>query len=314
MIVSRCTRGADIARTLRFSQGVQQGIFRLDEHWDGSGRPGHLSGDRIPLFARIALLAQIADVFHTHAGKDAAIGEIQRRRGTWLDPALVDAFLEVARDPLFWERLRCPMLDSRLVALLPAAERRSIDEDFLDDIAAAFGQVIDAKSPFTANHSTRVASLATGIAQQMGVPESRRRGLGRAALLHDIGKLGVSNAILDKPGPLDEREWEVMRSHAAHTMEILDRIGPLHEMAAIAAAHHERLDGCGYPLGLQDLSIQRETRIITVCDFYDALTADRPYRAALPRDEALAIMAESVGSAIDGDCFDALRATVDSAP
>jgi HD-GYP domain-containing protein (c-di-GMP phosphodiesterase class II) len=128
-------------------------------------------------------------------------------------------------------------------------------------------------------------------------------------LLHDVGKLGVSNAILDKPGPLDETEWPAMRAHAVHTQEILNRIGPLREMAAIAAAHHERLDGCGYPLGLGEEAIRRETRIITVCDFYDALTSDRPYRAAMDRDEALAIMAQSVGVALDPDCFEALKAS-----
>lgn len=311
MIASRCTRGADIARTLRFSEAVQRGIYHLDEHWDGSGRPGHLSKEGIPLFSRIALLAQIADVFHTHAGRDAAIAELHRRSGTWLDPELVGAFSAVARNDVFWEHLQCPMLDARLQALSPADELHAVDEDYLDNIAAAFGQVIDAKSPYTANHSTRVADLAMRVAEVMNEPPARRRGLYRAALLHDVGKLGVSNAVLDKPGPLDEREWEEMRGHASHTLAILDRIGPLHAMAAIAAAHHERLDGRGYPQGLADTAIGRETRIITVCDFYDALTSDRPYRPALTRKEALDIMRKSIGSAIDAECFAALE-TVDT--
>lgn len=306
MILSRCTRGADIARTLRFSDAVQHGIYHLDEHWDGSGRPDRLSGVHIPLFARIALLAQIADVFHTHAGRKASIAEVQRRSGTWLDPELVAAFRKVAQSELFWEHLGSKMLESRVAAMLPSSELRLVDEDYLDDVATAFGQVIDAKSPYTANHSSRVADLAIRIAGALNVPAARHRRLYRAALLHDVGKLGVSNAILDKPGPLDEREWEEMRGHAAHTLEILDRIGPLHDMAAIAAAHHERLDGRGYPLGLADEAIRRETRIITVCDFYDALTSDRPYRAGLPRDQALDIMRQSVGTALDADCFNAL--------
>lgn len=306
MISSRCTRGADIARTLRFSTPVQEGIYRLDEHWDGSGRPGHLSGEAIPLFARIALLSQVADVFRSHAGRAASIGEVERRSGTWLDPKLVHCFTSLARDSAFWDDLQSPFLDARLPALLPPTGVYPVDEDYLDDIAAAFGQVIDAKSPYTANHSARVGELALRMAEVMNVPQSRRRGLYRAALLHDVGKLGVSNAILDKPGPLDETEWQEMRAHASHTLAILDRIGPLHEMAAIAAAHHERLDGAGYPLGLSDHMIRRETRIITACDFYDALTQDRPYRSALPRDEALSLMKESIGVAIDKDCFEAL--------
>lgn len=310
MISSRCTRGADIARTLRFSSAVQQGIYCLDEHWDGSGRPGHLSGEAIPLFARIALLSQIVDVFHSHAGPAASIAEVQRRSGTWLDPSLVRTFTALAGDQAFWDEIQSSFLDAKLPALLPPSEVLHVDDDYLDDIATAFGQVIDAKSPYTADHSARVGDLAMRLAAVMDVPQARRRGLYRAALLHDIGKLGVSNAILDKPGPLDEREWQEMRQHASHTLAILDRIGPLHEMAAIAAAHHERLDGAGYPLGLSDHMIRRETRIITACDFYDALTADRPYRAALPTAEALGIMSKSVGLAIDADCFDALRSAV----
>lgn len=310
LIVSRCTRGAEIARSLRFADGVASGIYHLDEHWDGSGRPDRLRGDAIPLTARIALLAQIADVFHAHAGPAAAIDEVARRSGSWLDPKLVAAFQRVAAVPAFWEGLASKNLDLRLLHLSPPEHARAVDEDYLDAIAAAFGSVIDAKSPFTAGHSGRVADLAERIGGEMGVPVARRRWLHRAALLHDVGKLGVSNMILDKPGGLDEREWVAMRDHAIHTQAILGRIGALADLAPIAAAHHERLDGTGYPLGLRDHEIRRETRIITVCDFYDALTSDRPYRDAMPIDEALTIMAGEVGGALDGDCFDALRASL----
>ena len=310
LIVSRCTRGADIARSLHFSAAVSDGIYHLDEHWDGSGRPDHLSGDAIPLASRIALLAQVADVFHTHAGRHAAIDEVRRRSGSWFDPALVAAFEAVASDDKFWTGLNSSMLDTHLLRLAPRENMRAVDEDYLDDIAAAFGQVIDAKSHFTAGHSGRVADLAGQIGTAMGVLPARRRWLHRAALLHDIGKLGVSNSILDKPGPLDDREWVKMRDHAVHTQAILGRVGVLADMAPIAAAHHERLDGTGYPLGLKDQQIRRETRIITVCDFYDALSSDRPYRAAMTRAETLAIIEAEVGKAIDPDCYEALRSVV----
>ena len=310
MIVARCTRGADIARSLRFSDAVCQGIYRLDEHWDGSGRPGRLQGQAVPLLARIALVAQVVDVFHSHAGRSAALDEARRRAGGWFDPQVVAALEQVARDERFWDHLQSPVLEARVVRMAPAAHVRPVDEDQLDSIASAFGQVIDAKSPYTSGHSARVAQFSEGIAAQLGVPAGRRRWLRRAAFLHDIGKLGVSNAILDKPAGLDSDEWQEMRAHAAHTREILGRIGAFVDLADIAAAHHERLDGAGYPLGLDALAIRRETRIITVCDFYDALTADRPYRAALPPSEALAIMSAEVDRAIDSECFEALRASV----
>lgn len=309
LILSRCTRGADIARTLRFSDSVCEGIYHLDEHWDGSGRPDRLAGDRLPIFSRIALLAQIADVFHRHAGRDAAVDEVARRAGSWLDPALAATFAQLAAEDGFWRELESPTLDSRLVALAPLQEV-PVDDDYLDAIAAAFGTVIDAKSPFTAGHSQRVAELARAIGMEVGMGQQRCRLLWRAALLHDVGKLGVSNMILDKPARLNEREWVEMRSHADHTRAILGRIDAMSELADLAAAHHERLDGAGYPLGLEDLSIRRETRIITVCDFFDALTADRPYRSAMTVEDALAVMAQEVGTAIDADCFAALRKVV----
>ena len=310
MILSRCTRGADIARSLSFSNEVCSGIYGLDEHWDGSGRPDHLSGEDIPLFSRIALLSQIADVFHTHAGRQAAEAEVSRRSGTWLDPALVKEFLSLAEKTSLWDGLEFPFLDSRLVALAPAESIEVVDEDYLEAIAAAFGAVVDAKSPYTAGHSARVAEYASKIGRHLGVPEARQRWLHRAALLHDIGKLGVSNMILDKPGKLDDAEWEIMRKHASHTQEILGRVGALADLAPVAAAHHERLDGMGYPLGLIDDQISRETRIITICDVYDALTADRPYRGAMPPEQALAIIEAEVGRAIDRECFEGLRAIV----
>ncbi len=145
------------------------------------------------------------------------------------------------------------------------------------------------------------------IAEQMGLSAERRRWLKRAALLHDIGKLGVSNTILDKPGKLDEAEWAAMKTHAAYSETILSRIGAFKDLASIAGAHHERIDGKGYPRGLEGDAIVIEARIISTADVFDALTADRPYRAAMPVSKALAIMAEGLGTATDPACFDALR-------
>ncbi|MFC7537517.1 HD-GYP domain-containing protein [Sphingomonas sp. GCM10030256] len=310
LIMSRCTRGADIARTLRFSDAVCDGIYHLDEHWNGSGRPGRLSGDAIPLFSRIALLAQVVDVFHVHAGPAAALDEARRRSGLWFDPALVEALESVSSPPAFWGALSSPTIESRVVRLAPGDCEQPLDESYLDAIADAFGQVIDAKSPFTAGHSQRVGQLSECMASAFGMSDDRARWLRRAAVLHDVGKLGVSSAILEKPASLDEHEWIEMRSHAVHTRAILGRIGALADLAEVAAAHHERLDGTGYPLALSGSAISRDTRIITVCDFYDALVSGRPYRAALPINEAIRIMSEAVGTAIDAECLEVLKANL----
>lgn len=307
MILSRCTRGADIARALRFPDSVCDGIYALDEHWDGSGRPARLSGRTIPLYSRIALLAQVADVFNRHAGQSAAIDEVRRRSGSWFDPELVRAFDRVAADPAFWEILKSRALHSRLVAMAPTNDAIPVDDAYLDTIAAAFGQVIDAKSPFTAGHSARVCDISGKLGARMGLDRGRVNWLRRAASLHDVGKLGISSAILEKPRSLDEIEWQEMRGHADHTRAILGRIGAFADIANMAAAHHERLDGRGYPKGLDASQITIETRIITACDFYDALTADRPYRAAMPPARAFEVMEASVGTALDSECFAALQ-------
>ena len=304
---TRCSRGAQIARQLRFGDAVADGIAGLDEHWDGSGAPEGLAGEEIPLYSRIALLAQVVDVFHTSAGPQATREEIARRHGRLLDPRLCELFDVVSRDADFWAGLASPELEQRLFDMEPARQPQPLDDDYLDDIAMAFGQVVDAKSPFTGGHSARVALVADHVSKALGLEEDQRRWLRRGALLHDVGKLGVSNTILDKPGPLDPWEWAEVQRHALHTEQILSRISSFGALARVAGAHHEKLDGTGYPRGLDARHIRLETRIITTADIFDALTADRPYRAALPTPQALAIMRESVGTAIDADCFAALE-------
>ena len=307
LIHTRCTRGADIARRLRFSEPVAQGVHSLDEHWDGHGRPQGLAGDAIPIYARIALLAQVIDVMNSSAGAEGAVTEVKARAGVWFDPELVNAFVAVAEDPAFWEILNSPHLDQTILALEPGEFEKDLDEDFFDDVAEAFGQVVDAKSPYTSGHSARVGLYTSLLAEDLGIGESRQRWLKRGALLHDVGKLGVSNTILDKPGKLTDVEYELVKMHAVYTGRILERVRAFDELARVSAAHHERLDGKGYPLGLAAEFITLETRIITIADIFDAITAERPYRGALPIDKTLSIMKETVGTAIDPDCFDSLQ-------
>jgi HD-GYP domain-containing protein (c-di-GMP phosphodiesterase class II) len=307
LTLTRCTRGADIARQLRFPEAVALGIHALDEHWNGQGRPVGLQGAQIPLYSRIALLAQVIDVVNTADGKTAAVDEIKKRSGSWFDPELVEAFTAVASDNEFWATLNSAAIESRVLRLEPGGHEVSLDEDYFDDIAEAFGQVVDAKSPYTAGHSARVGLYTSLLSEAMEIPESRRRWLKRGALLHDVGKLGVSNSILDKPGKLDNIEWLAVQRHAAFTEAILGRISNFDELSRVSAAHHERLDGGGYPRGLKATDIAIETRIITTADIFDAITAERPYRGAVPVEKTLAIMADTVGTAIDANCFAHLK-------
>ena len=307
LMEARCDRGADIARKMRFAEPVVDAIRSLDEHWDGSGMPKRLRGEGIPLYSRIALIAQVVDVFQTANGIEAARQEIKNRAGTWFDPVLTAAFDRVVTKPWFWATLQSDALQSAIFDLEPAQQRAFVDSGYLDDIAAAFAQIIDSKSPYTSGHSERVTLFADLIAERLEFSDERRNWLKRAALLHDIGKLGVSNSILDKPAKLDDVEWAAMKMHTLRGEEILSRISAFADISFIAAAHHERLDGKGYPRGLGANELALEVRIVTTADIFDALTADRPYRAAMPVSKALSIMSEMVGTQIDPICFDALR-------
>lgn len=307
LIQTRCQRGAEIARQMRFSESVAQGILGLDEHWNGGGKPNGLAGDQIPLFSRIALLAQVIDIFHVSGGRKSALKEVKMRKGDWFDPSLVKAFVRVSENRLFWDALSSSDVEAIVLASEPGQHAIMADDDYLDDIAAGFAKVIDAKSPYTSGHSDRVALFTDLIAEEMGIAFEARRLLKRAALLHDVGKLGVSNSVLDKPGKLDEDEWLKMKRHAEFSEHILSTIGAFSEAALIGGAHHERLDGKGYPRGLMAENIPMEVRIVSTADVFDALTADRPYRAAMPIAKALAILWEDAGKSHDPICIEALE-------
>jgi HD-GYP domain-containing protein (c-di-GMP phosphodiesterase class II) len=310
LIEARCHRGAEIAARMGFSKPVCEAIQNLDEHWDGSGKPEGLRGKAIPVFAQIALLAQVVDVFNIANGPQAALQEVRNRQGTWFDPEIVAAFVDLQAEEGFWDILKDDGLPSLVLDLEPAKATRYVDDDYLDRIATAFAQVIDAKSSFTRGHSERVAVFTDMIAEQLGFSRERRRWLGRGALLHDIGKLAISNSILDKPGKLTREEFDVIKSHPVHSENILASISVFTDLAGVAGGHHERLDGKGYPRGLKNEEISLETRIVTTADIFDALTAERPYRAAMPVSQALSIMAKDVGTAIDPLCFNALQSAL----
>jgi putative nucleotidyltransferase with HDIG domain len=299
---ARCDRGAEIARMLFLTEQTATAIHSLDEHWDGHGMPAGLAGEEIPLAARILCLAQTVEVFHRSSGLKTARAMAKRRRGRWFDPNLVDALLCFCGDREFWAALQAPDVSQ----WEPPDFALAGDEDRLDRIAQAFARVIDAKSPFTASHSVRVAEIADGTALALGLDAEERRTLRRAGLLHDIGKLAVSNRILDKPGKLTEEEFRTIKSHPVHTLRILERAPCFAPLAELAANHHEKLDGSGYPRNLKADQLDLPMRILAVADVYEALTADRPYRGPMAPKEALAIIDRDVPHRLDGDARRAL--------
>ncbi len=311
MITLRCERGAQIARKLGLSALTAEAVHGLDEHWDGSGYPDRLRGAAIPLLARVIAVAQHLDIFACERSPEAAIRVLCERSKTWFDPRLVKVVLELAKAGRLWTDCK-PADDADrarelVLALQPdfGAGVHSIQDAAVDRICEAFADVVDAKSPFTYRHSVGVAEIANEIACTLELPPERLQLVRRAALLHDLGKLGVSNTILDKTSALTPEEWKIVVEHPRLTREILARVKPFQEIAVIAGAHHERLDGTGYPDKLQGAQLCLEARLIAVADFYRALTEDRPYRVGMPHEDAMAILRKQ-GPALDASCLDAL--------
>jgi HD-GYP domain-containing protein (c-di-GMP phosphodiesterase class II) len=307
LISARCNRGANVARQLGLSEDVALGIYNLDEHYNGKGLSTGLSERDIPLYSRIALLSQVIDVFFKVSGKKGCIDEVNKRSGSWFDPLLIGFFKEISDDDAFWKPLLTDEIELSLSKFQPENEPLPLTFELLDHVAEVFGTIVDAKSPFTSGHSKRVGSYAMRIASLTDLSLERQRVLYPAALLHDVGKLGISNTILDKRGPLDNDEWTIMKLHPQYTEQILSRFLPFHTLSSMAADHHERLDGTGYFKGKKGDEICPETRIITIADIFDALTADRPYRKAMTTKEALKVMDTMRSDAIDNNYMDALH-------
>ncbi|MGZ6705932.1 MAG: HD-GYP domain-containing protein [Solirubrobacteraceae bacterium] len=296
--LQRCERGAEVARMLDLPEATAAAIRALDERWDGSGFPDGLAGEQIPLLARVLAVAQTAEVFAGAGGPSAAAAALRSRRGTFLDPALVDVLAPLAERPAFWEDVRGEGWRERVAALEPADRVVRTDDDGLDRVADAFAGIVDAKSPFTRGHSARVAAITDALAPRVTPAPEDRRALRRAALLHDLGKLGVPNTILDTPGPLSARQWAVVKRHPAHTEQILRRVPPLQRIASMAAAHHERLDGSGYHRALRGDELGSGARLIAVADVYEALTSPRPYQGPVEPERALAVIAAQAPHAL----------------
>jgi HD-GYP domain-containing protein (c-di-GMP phosphodiesterase class II) len=313
MIAMRAERGADIARKIGLGEAVAQTILRLNEHWDGSGYPEGCKGQTIPLLARIASIAQHLDIFTSEIGLSKAMQELSDRSGRWFDPELV----RLARCLYSRSQLRAAVggFDhfTRVKQLRPGTLRLLTTEE-VDRICEIFADVVDAKSSFTHLHSSGVARIAVGIAAEMGFTVQRRNRIRRAALLHDIGKLCIPNTILDKTGTLSAEEWETVRTHPVLSKQILERIPHFGDIPAIAAHHHEKLDGSGYPFGLSGRDLSLDSRIVALADVFAALSEKRPYRTNLEIGQVINILEKDVPNKLDPDCFEALLRYLHSAP
>jgi len=274
------------------------------ELWNGRGWPGDLKGDDIPIASRLAQIAEFTEVAQRVGGVDAAKRVARKWAGKQFDPALSD--LICAEGEMIFSGLDEIGTWDAVIDIEPALAIVLTGERF-DAALEAVANFIDLKSPYFLGHARAVADLAAEAAKQIGMSTDEVRTLRRGALVHNFGRLGVSNSIWDKPGPLGAGEWERVRMHPYLTERMLHQSESLGPLGAIAVQLRERLDGSGYPRGLAGAAISRSARILAAADTYQAMREPRPHRPPRDADEAAAeLRAEVKAGRLDADAVEAV--------
>ena len=299
-----CEVATMTARRLGLGEGVQQALYETGEWWKGGSAPRGIRGEEIALPARIARVAADAVALDDIGDEDLVVEAVRRRAGVTLDPSVVEALAANAAEVLAEASAGDPRERVLEVEPEPVAERSATE---LRRVAAPFGDIADLKTPFTHGHSAEVARLATRAAQSLRLDARSVRGLEVAALLHDVGRAAVSNVVWEKPGPLTRTEREQVRMHPYHSERILATSHSLEPMAPIAGAHHERLDGSGYHRGCRARELAPAMRILAAADAFQAMTQDRPHRAALsPEQAGEELTGEARAGRLDSECVAAV--------
>lgn len=246
----------------------------------------------------------------SHQCKRNIAEELKANCDVMFETTQVNAMLELIECDDFWFSMEPRYIESLAehFSYLPFFSLRiGLDESI--EVAELFGKIVDAKSAFTYQHSLHVAQLAEYLGSQLGYPAYTTRMLYFAGLIHDIGKLKTPNRVLHKPGTLTDEEYICIKRHATDSRHVLQRIFANTEIIQWASNHHERLDGSGYPLGLDADELDEPSRLIAITDVFQALTQSRPYRAGLSLEKAIAIIRELVEQGkLDAELFRCLVA------
>jgi HD-GYP domain-containing protein (c-di-GMP phosphodiesterase class II) len=284
-----CDIAMNIAGRLGMPAEVQAAIGAMFEHWDGHGMPDGLRGTAIPLVSRVVFPTFTLAPVARHFGREAAVALTERQRGSAFDPAIADAFLDLAAQEGFWTEFEGPDVWQRVLDLEPQPGGAPFTDEQLDDLALAFADFTDLKAPHILAHSRRTAALAEALARVLGCLERTVADIRRAALVHDLGLVAIPSRVLEKPEEeLTAVEREQLRLHPYYSERILRQAPALAPLAEIAGLHHERLDGRGYFRGLTETQIPLSSRIVAVAARYDELTHAAPGRPPLAQADALA--------------------------
>ena len=293
---SACEVADVFAKRLGLDEAVRASLGASFERWNGRGLPSGRKGTEIPRPMRVAQLSQELEVLARIEGIDRALTVIRRRRGKAYDPELTDLVLTQARR--WWEAVE--PADPWGAALAVAPPCSPLSDEQTHESLLVLADFSDLKSPWLGGHSRAVAEL---VRDACGLEAEA------AALIHDLGRVAIPNTVWDKPGPLTRDERDRAELHAVITDQLLRRLPYTAPLAATACAAHERVDGSGYHRHVGGAHLDEAQRVIAAADCYQAMTSDRPYRAALSRDAAAAeLRAMVVSSGLDGEAVERVLA------
>lgn len=292
---------------LNLNPGIAEIIEYVGARWDGKGHPRTTPRRGIPLLSQIVKISQMLDILRTIYGGKKAIEIVHKRCKGWFDPGLIAAATLTFHSENKWAEISSTHSIENVTCHFPEMDEKKLDDKDLDRICQAFANIVDSHAHNTAGHSVGVALLCERMAEQLNLPEERTRTLRRAAWLHDLGLLSVKISVLDKAAPLNDIEQKMVQKAPLITYSILAGIPGFHDVATIAAAHHERLDGTGYPFNLTASSLSLPARILAVADVAEALAAARSYRPRLNNQEIYEVMNSLTPHALDATCVLALR-------
>jgi len=276
-LATMCEVAQRFAGWLELGASVQAGLEYVFARWDGQGFPD-ARGDAIPLPMRLLHVGRDVSLFLSAGGPDEARAVVERRAGAAYDPRLAAIALE-SLDDLLGELDETRMWEQALE--IEPFPKVWIAGERVDAAFRAVAALTGLKSPWLREHSTGVAELAEAAAWRQGLSADAVTRVRRAALAHDLGRVGVSNAIWEKPGPLGFGEWERVRLHPHFTERAFAQSSVLAPIGVLAGSHHERLDGSGYHRGTRGSALDQAARILAVADCYGAMREARPYRPAL---------------------------------
>lgn len=304
--------GSNIIQKLPVNKKISKFIKFHHENWDGSG-PNGISRSDIPEEAQIIHLADMFELIFDGdkpywVQKDHIIEWVKSKQGRFFSQYIVDAFLEACKPERFWLDYENLGTNPDVLERMHPPIQAPVSLSIIKKMAVVFAALIDKKSAFTHEHSIGLSNYASLFSKYYGFDEDTTMKMKIAALLHDIGKLSIPNHILDKPGKLDKIEINIIKSHTYYTKLILGKIEGMEEITHWAANHHETLRGTGYPESIGADRLCQKSRIMAVCDIYQALTEARPYRDPMPKDRAVKIIDSMVEIGnIDADIVKALK-------